>query len=807
MKFSADLAIKPDFYRDNWSQFDAHSDEKELFHRVADQCVYKCFEHPDWLILAGRIKMEELKCLACKTFSEVAKELPKWFNNSCRDFIITNSKELDKMIVPSRDYQYNFLAMKTMIRSYLIKYDDDHVLETAQYMWMRTAIQLHHPDLELIKETYEDLSTHQYSHASPTLFNSCARRNGLSSCFLVDIPDDMVGIADAMKVTALISMNGGGLGFSVSNIRHSGIGALGKSSGTTKMLKVFDALLQYVDQGGKRNGSATFFMEPWHKDIMSFIDLRRPTGGEDQRARNNTYAVWVPDIFMERVENDGDWSLFCPNLSRRTSDGKSLHEMYGDEFDQYYCWLENHADSSGKMKARVLWEAICESQRVTGVPFILYKDQVNHSNMEDFLGIIKSSNLCCEIVEYTDKDFISICNLAALSLPACVSTINGKNPIFNYGKLEKNVRKVVRNLNQVIDRSFVHKVLDKIKKDNMDYRPMGIGLSGWADTVAMMDWAPESQETKEWNRNIAETIYYAAITESCEMARETTPFKDWENSNYAKGLLHFDLWNQNRIRVGKKNEIFISSRYDWDNVKQKVKQYGVKNVLLHALMPTASSAMILGNNECFEPFTSNLYVRNLLSGEHIIFNKHLVKDCEKLGIWTKSLRNFLMQNKGSIQGYTINKKEFTNWNPAKTDQLDYLKLKYKTVFELSPSLLIDLAADRQPLIDQAQSLNCFMANPDYNSQTAWHFYGYNKGLKTGMYYLRSLPAVEAKNMAQRAVERTQDLDENDLQKSNTLVLKDQNGLTENDEEIENMEQLIREASMVCTEEICTSCQS
>ena len=620
-----------------------------------------------------------------------------------------NAEVLDSNIIYDRDFRYDFFGVKTLERSYLLKLNGE-VAERPQHMLMRVAMGIHKTDIEAAISTYNYMSEGWFTHATPTLFNSGTPKAQMSSCFLLKMQEDSIGgIYDTLKQCAQISQSAGGIGLSIHDIRATGSyikGTNGTSNGIVPMLKVFNDTARYVDQGGgKRKGSFAIYVEPWHADIFSFLDLKKNTGKEEDRARDLFYALWIPDLFMKRVEENGEWTLMCPNECPGMSD------VYGDEFDALYLKYESEGKGRKTIKAQDLWFKICESQIETGTPYMLYKDAANSKSNQKNLGTIKSSNLCTEIMEYTSDDEVAVCNLASIALPKFVT--EGK---FDHDKLFEVAYKVTKNLDSVIDQNYYP--IPEARNSNMRHRPIGIGVQGLADAFILMRFPFESEEAKALNKEIFETIYYAAVTASKDLAIENGPYETWKGSPISEGKMQFDLWG-----------VTPTDRWEWNVLKEEVMEHGVRNSLLLAPMPTASTAQILGNNECFEPYTSNIYTRRVLSGEFIVVNKHLLRDLVKLGLWNDSLKNQLMGANGSIQ----NIKEIP----------ENIKELYKTAWEISQKTILDMAADRGAYIDQSQSLNIFMENANFAKLTSMHFYGWKAGLKTGMYYLRTKAATDA----------------------------------------------------------------
>ena len=692
----------------------------ELDNLAAEVAATNTITHPDYALLASRIAVSNLHKNTKKSFSDVIKDLyeyidPKTNQNAplisdeVYDVIIKNADILDSTIIYDRDFRYDFFGFKTLERSYLLRLKGE-VAERPQQMLMRVAVGIHKDDLDSAIETYNYMSEGWFTHATPTLFNSGTPKPQMSSCFLLTTKEDSIpGIYDTLKQCAQISQSAGGIGLSIHDIRATGSyikGTNGTSNGIVPMLRVFNDTARYVDQGGgKRKGSFAIYVEPWHADIFDFLDLRKNHGKEEQRARDLFYALWIPDLFMQRVEENGDWTLMCPN------ECPGLADVHGKNFEKLYKKYESEGKGRKAIKAQELWFKILESQIETGTPYMLYKDAANEKSNQKNLGTIKSSNLCTEIIEYTAPDEVAVCNLASIALPKFV--IDGK---FDHEKLFKVAYRVTKNLDKVIDANYYP--VAEARNSNMRHRPIGIGVQGLADTFILMRQAFESDEAKKLNKEIFETIYYAALTASKDLSIENGPYESYKGSPVSKGVLQFDMWN-----------VKPSERWEWDLLRDEIKKNGVRNSLLLAPMPTASTAQILGNNECFEPYTSNIYTRRVLSGEFIIVNKHLLRDLVKLGIWDDRLKNKLMASNGSIQNI---------------DEIpENIKNLYKTAWEISQKVLLDMAADRGAFIDQSQSLNIFMENANFAKLTSMHFYGWKAGLKTGMYYLRTKSATDA----------------------------------------------------------------
>ncbi|XP_054715256.1 ribonucleoside-diphosphate reductase large subunit-like [Uloborus diversus] len=630
-------------------------------------------------------------------------------SKSVYDIVMKNADLLNSTIIYDRDFNYNYFGFKTLERSYLLKIDGK-IVERPQHMLMRVSVGIHGEDIESAIETYHLMSEKWFTHASPTLFNAGTPKPQLSSCFLLSMVDDSIdGIYDTLKRCALISKSAGGIGLNVHCIRATGsyiAGTNGTSNGLVPMLRVYNNTARYVDQGGnKRPGAFAIYLEPWHADIFEFLDLKKNTGKEEQRARDLFYALWIPDLFMKRVEKDSEWSLMCPDES------PGLHECWGEEFEQLYEKYENEGKFRKQVKARVLWYAILDSQIETGTPYMLYKDACNRKSNQQNLGTIKCSNLCTEIVEYTSEDEIAVCNLASIALNRYI-----KDQEFDFEKLKEVTKVITFNLNKIIDVNYYP--VPEAEKSNKRHRPIGIGVQGLADTFMLMRYPFDSEEAQKLNKDIFETIYYAALEASCELAEKDGPYETYEGSPVSKGILQYDMWN-----------VTPSDRWNWAELKEKISKHGVRNSLLLAPMPTASTAQILGNNESIEPYTSNIYTRRVLSGEFQIVNQHLLNDLTSLNLWDENMKNRLIANNGSVQNI---------------DGIpENLKKLYRTVWEISQKNILKMAADRGAFIDQSQSLNVHIAEPNYGKLSSMHFHGWELGLKTGMYYLRTKPAVNA----------------------------------------------------------------
>ncbi len=628
------------------------------------------------------------------------------------EVIKNNAEELDSTIIYNRDFGYDYFGFKTLERSYLLKLNGK-IVERPQHMLMRVSVGIHLDDLAAVKETYELMSKKYFTHATPTLFNSGTPKPQMSSCFLLAMKEDSIdGIYDTLKQTAKISQSAGGIGLSIHNVRATGSyigGTNGTSNGIVPMLRVFNDTARYVDQGGgKRKGSFAIYVEPWHADIFDFLDLKKNHGKEEMRARDLFYAMWIPDLFMERVQSDAEWTLMCPN------ECPDLYNRHSEEFEALYLKYESENKGRKTVKARELWEKILESQIETGTPYMLYKDAANRKSNQKNLGTIRSSNLCTEIMEYTSADEVAVCNLASIALPMFV-----KNGEFDHKELFKVTKRVTKNLNRVIDRNYYPVI--EAQNSNFRHRPVGLGIQGLADAFIMLRMPFTSDEAKKLNQEIFETLYFAAVTASMEEAKEDGTYESYKGSPISEGLFQHNLW-------GIKDEE-LSGRWDWAKLRKDVKKHGVRNSLLVAPMPTASTSQILGNNEAFEPYTSNIYTRRVLSGEFIVVNQHLLEDLVALGLWNEDLKEEIMRANGTVQDIEIIPQD--------------LKELYKTVWELSMKDIIDMSRHRGYFIDQSQSLNLFMENANMAKLTSMHFYAWKSGLKTGMYYLRTKSAVDA----------------------------------------------------------------
>lgn len=693
----------------------------ELDNLAAETAATMTTDHPDYAILAARLAISNLHKETKKHFSDVITDLYNIVNPHTKkrtpmisDFhyniIIKNKERLDSAIVYDRDFKYNYFGFKTLERSYLLKINNK-VAERPQHMLMRVSIGIHGEDIDGAINTYNLLSEKYFTHASPTLFSAATPRPQLSSCFLIAMKDDSIeGIYDTLKQCALISKSAGGIGLHVHCIRSKGTyiaGTNGVSNGLVPMLRVYNNTARYVDQGGnKRPGAFAIYLEPWHADIFEFLDLKKNTGKEEVRARELFYALWIPDLFMKRVESNQDWSIMCPH------ECPGLSDCWGEEFEVLYEKYEKEGRFVKQVRAQVLWKAIIEAQVETGTPYMLYKDSCNRKSNQKNLGTIKCSNLCTEIVEYTSADEVAVCNLASVALNMFVND----DKTYNFTKLKEVTKTITENLNKIIDVNFYP--VPEAKKSNMRHRPIGIGVQGLADAFVLMRIPYESEAAIKLNQQIFETIYYGALEASCELAEKNGSYETYEGSPASQGILQYDMWNKTPTDL-----------WDWASLKEKIAKHGLRNSLLLAPMPTASTAQILGNNESFEPFTSNIYQRRVLSGEFQVVNHHLLHDLTEADLWDEDMKNLIIHNNGSIQNIESIPKEIRDL--------------YKTVWEISVKTTIQMAADRGAFIDQSQSFNIHVAEPNYGKLTSIHFYAWKMGLKTGMYYLRTKPAVNA----------------------------------------------------------------
>ncbi len=698
---------------------------KELDQLAAETAAYLSTQHPQYSTLAGRIAVSNLHKETRGCFSENIKAMFHYIDpirhepaplisEELYNVVMANAQILDEVVSDKRDYNYDYFGYKTLEKSYLLRMNGK-IVERPGQMLMRVSLGIHSNNLEAAIKTYNLMSEKYFTHASPTLFNSGTTKAQLSSCFLLTMKDDSIeGIYETLKQTALISQSAGGIGLSIHHIRAKGSfikGTNGTSNGIVPMLKVFNDTARYVDQGGgKRKGAFAVYLEPWHADIFDFLEMKKNTGKEEARARDLFYALWIPDLFMKRVEEDGMWSLFCPH------EAPGLADCHGKKFEELYRSYEEKGLAKKTVRAQDVWFAVLESQIETGSPYMLYKDAANEKSNQKNLGTIKSSNLCTEILEYTAPDEVAVCNLASVALNRFVETVNGK-PFYDHKKLYDVVYQMTVNLNRIIDINFYP--VEEARNSNMRHRPIGLGVQGLADTFFEMRVPFESKEALKLNNDIFETIYFAAVTASKDAAKVDGPYSSYAGSPMSEGQLQFDMWGVTPT----------SGNWDWNALRSEIKTYGVRNSLLVAPMPTASTSQILGNNECFEPITSNIYVRRVLSGEFAVVNRFLVNDLIKLGLWNDNMRNEIIANNGSVQNVNSIPEE--------------LKALYKTVWEIKQKSIIDMSAGRGPYIDQGQSLNVFVEDPNFGKLSSMHFYAWKAGLKTGMYYLRTRAAVNA----------------------------------------------------------------
>jgi ribonucleoside-diphosphate reductase alpha chain len=694
----------------------------DLDNLAAETAAGLTSRHPDYAQLASRIAVSNLHKNTIKSFSKTVEALYKYIDpknglnasliaDDVYKIVMDNAHTLDSSIIYDRDFGYDYFGFKTLERSYLLKMNN-RVAERPQHMIMRVAVGIHKNDIEGALKTYNLMSERWFTHATPTLFNAGTPKPQMSSCFLLQVKDDSIdGIYDTLKQCAKISQSAGGIGINIHNVRATGSyikGTNGTSNGIIPMLKVYNETARYVDQGGgKRKGSIAVYLEPWHADIYEFLDIRKNHGKEEMRARDLFTALWIPDLFMKRVEAEGDWSLMCPN------ECPGLSDCHSEAFEALYTKYENEGKFRKKIKARELWAAIIEAQIETGNPYMLFKDAANSKSNQQNLGTIKSSNLCTEIIEYTSKDEVAVCNLASLALPRFVDEKEGT---FDHDKLFEITYQATLNLNKIIDRNYYP--VPEARNSNMRHRPIGLGVQGLADAFILMRFPFESDEAKKLNSEIFETMYFAALTASKDLAKVDGAYETYPGSPVSKGIFQHDMWN-----------VKASPRWEWDVLREEIMKYGIRNSLLLAPMPTASTSQILGNNECFEPYTSNIYTRRVLSGEFVVVNKHLLRDLVKLGIWNEGLKNKIIAANGSVQGIPE--------IPANIKEL------YKTVWEIKQRTIIDMAADRGAFIDQSQSLNLFIQDANFAKMSSAHFYSWKKGLKTGMYYLRTKAAADA----------------------------------------------------------------
>jgi ribonucleoside-diphosphate reductase alpha subunit len=670
----------------------------------AEICVGMITSDPDYETLATRIVASNIQKVCPNNFHLAMRKLQK--AGVITDEVVEVAQQVKEYIKPDRDFDFGYFGLKTLEKSYLQKVDGK-LIETPQYMFMRVAIGIHGKDIPAVLETYDKMSQGFFIHATPTLFNAGTPRPQMSSCFLIAGKDDSIdGIYGTLTECAQISKWAGGIGMHIHNIRANKSrirGTNGQSDGIIPMLRVFNATARYVNQAGRRKGSIAVYLEPWHSDIMEFLELRLNQGDEEARCRDLFSAMWIPDLFMKRVEEGGNWSLFCPDTA------KGLSDVYGKDFEELYTKYEEEGLANATVPAADVWKAILKSQTETGTPYMLYKDACNAKSNQKNLGVIKSSNLCTEILEYTDKDETSVCNLASIALPKYV---NRETKTFDYDKLHEVTKTVTKNLNRVIDRNFYP--VETARRSNMKHRPIGLGVQGLADVFILCGLPFDCEESRLMNAHIFETMYHAALEASSELAEVEGSYESFEGSPTSEGILQPDMWE---------GETKFSGRYDWDAMRERVKTKGLRNSLLMAPMPTASTAQILGNNECFEPYTTNIYLRRTLAGEFVVVNNHLVNALKERGLWSKEMKDLMVKAGGSIQNIV--------------DIPDDIKSLYKTVWEISQKCIIDMAADRGRFIDQSQSMNLFMESPTMSKLSSMHMYAWKAGLKTGMYYLRS----------------------------------------------------------------------
>lgn len=764
----------------------------ELDNFAAETAATMTTQHPDYAILAARIAVSNLHKETKKIFSDVIEDLRNVkdpytneptpiINEECYNIIKKNANRLNSAIIYDRDFGYNYFGFKTLERSYLMKINGK-VVERPQHMLMRVAIAIHKDDIDRVIETYNYLSERYFTHASPTLFAACSMRQQMSSCFLLTMSEDSIeGIYNTLKKCALISKWAGGIGLNVHCIRAKGTyisGSCSESNGLVPMLKVYNDMARYVDQGGnKRPGAFAIFLEPWHADVFEFLNLKKNTGKEELRARELFYALWIPDLFMKRVLDDGVWSLMCPH------ECPGLADVWGDKFDDLYIRYEEEGRYKRQIHARDLWTAILKAQVETGTPYMLYKDHCNRKSNQQNIGTIKSSNLCTEIVQYSNAEEVAVCNLASIAVNMFVDQTT---TTFDFKRLKEVTKVVTRNLDKIIDVN--HYPIPEAKTSNLRHRPIGIGIQGLADAFLLMRFPFESEEAQRLNIQIFETLYYGALEASCEIAQEKGCYETYKGSPISKGILQYDMWG-----------VTPTDLWNWTALKEKIAIHGVRNSLLIAPMPTASTAQILGNNESIEPYTNNIYARRVLSGEFQVVNPHLLKDLTERNLWNEEMKNEIIANNGSIQDI----KSIPN----------DLKLLYKTVWEISQKTILKMAADRGAFIDQSQSLNVYMAKPSVEKLTSMHFYGWKIGLKTGMYYLRTKPAA---NALQFTVDKTKllNVSRNSATDSQNLNIKNKfdewSKRQEQENYDENYSNNINSSALVCSLEngdACITCGS
>ena len=689
---------------------------KELDDLSSEISIAMITTHPDYAKLSAYISISNLHKSTEGVFSSITKQMlnHRLVSESYAKVVETHKELIEKTIDYERDYTFDYFGFKTLLCAYLFKIDNE-IVERPQDMLMRVSIGIHENDIEHALETYEYMSNKYFIHATPTLYNSGTNFQQLSSCFLVEMEDDSIaGIYNTLHDCAQISKYAGGIGLHIHKLRATGSdirGNKGVCTGIVPSLRVFNATSRYVNQGGKRPGSIAIYLSVDHPDILKFLELKKNHGDEEQRCRDLFYGIWISDLFMKRVETNGSWSLFCPSKI-----DVNLQNLIGEEYDKEYERLENEQKATKTISAQELWRAICNSQIETGVPYMLYKDTINKKSNQKNVGVIKSSNLCCEIVEYTSPDEIAVCNLASIALPQFVNTNDASCVSFDFDKLHHVTKIVTRNLNKVIDINFYP--LEKAERSNKRHRPIGIGVQGLADVYILMRYEFESSEAKQLNALIFETIYHASVEQSMELAKEKGPYETFQGSPISQGLFQFDLWNSQPD----------STRYDWDSLRKEIRTNGVRNSLLIAPMPTASTSQILGNNECIEPYTSNIYLRRTMAGEFVIVNKHLINDLLQTGLWNDTMKNRIVRDQGSIQNIP--------------EIPDNIKLLYKTAWEIKQKSIVDQAVDRGRYVCQSQSMNLFVPRPTLKVLTSMHFYAWKHGLKTGIYYLRTQPAAQ-----------------------------------------------------------------
>tara|TARA_B100000405_G_scaffold237241_1_gene170962 strand:- start:586 stop:2724 length:2139 start_codon:yes stop_codon:yes gene_type:complete len=669
----------------------------------SEVCIGLITKDPDYEILATRIVASNIQKRAANNFHIAMRKLHK--AGIITHEVLEVSAKVKEDIKHERDFDFGYFGLKTLEKGYLQKIDGD-IIETPQYLYMRVAIGIHGHDIDRVLETYDALSRGLFIHATPTLFNAGTHRPQMSSCFLIANKEDSIdGIYDTVKECARISKWAGGIGLHVHDVRANKShirGTNGTSDGIIPMLRVYNSTARYVNQAGRRKGSIAVYLEPWHADVMDFLEIRLNQGDEEARCRDLFSAMWIPDLFMKRVETNKNWSLFCPDKA------PGLSDVYGKEFEELYEKYENEGLATNTLPAVEVWKSIIKSQSETGTPYMLYKDACNEKSNHKHIGTIKSSNLCTEILEYTDKEETAVCNLASIALPKYVDV---EKKEFNHEELHRVTKMVTRNLNKVIDKNFYP--TENGMRSNMRHRPIGIGVQGLADVFILLRMTFGSEESRKLNRDIFETIYHASLESSCELSEMYGTYETFKGSPFSKGILQFDMWDRDPQ---------FSGRYDWDAMRKLVKK-GTRNSLLLAPMPTASTSQILGNNECFEPYTTNIYLRRTLAGEFVVVNKHLVEDLKKIGLWSKEMKDLMVKANGSVQNII--------------DIPDDIKELYKTVWEMSQKTIIDMAADRGVYIDQSQSMNLFVESPTVSKLSSMHMYAWKTGWKTGMYYLRS----------------------------------------------------------------------